>query len=352
MRGSIKRCVTDSLLLVLVCLPFGLQVNAQSTSDVSDAIERLAQSPNDDSAEKLLKDHPSWINAEVAAGALQKAQSLLSTDFNKSLAYAKVALRLSTKLNDNRLRVGSLYLLAFGDLRAGSFDAALTKYDECYQLGTELNDSAFAFAFVPRSADLLRGKKLVPLPETETEAKSIARIYGLNRSKVFLGRDARENTFKNLAGRYNVIHIAAHGFLDDSNPLYSYLVAQGKFNQDEDGLLTAREVLSLKLNANLAVLSACDTGLSDVRTGEGMIGMTWAFFVAGVPSTVASEWSVETHSTTKLMVSFHENLTRLPKKAVVDRAEALPQAQVQLLDSETYSLPYYWAGFSLVGSPW
>ena len=63
------------------------------------------------------------------------------------------------------------------------------------------------------------------------------------------------------------------------------VLAQGKFNQGEDGLLTAREVLSLRLNANLVVLSSCDTGLGDVRAGEGLIGMTWAFFVAGVPST-------------------------------------------------------------------
>jgi len=208
--------------------------------------------------------------------------------------------------------------------------------------------------FVTRSGDLLRGKKLVPLPETETEAKTIARMYGNDRSKVFLGRHAREATFKSHAGAYNVIHLAAHGFLDDTNPLYSYLVlAQGKFNQDEDGLLTAREVLSLRLNANLVVLSACDTALGGVRAGEGMIGMTWAFFVAGVPSTVASQWSVETKSTTRLMVDFHETLTRQSRnKTSVEKAEALRMAQLKLLDSENYALPYYWAGFSLVGSPW
>lgn len=111
------------------------------------------------------------------------------------------------------------------------------------------------------------------------------------------------------------------------------------------GLLTAREVLSLKLNANLAVRSACEAGLGDVRSGEGMIGM--ACFVAGVPSTVASEWSVETHSTTRLMVNFHEKLNKSP----LTRVQALRQSQLQLLDSETYYLPYYWAGFSVVGNP-
>jgi CHAT domain-containing protein len=208
--------------------------------------------------------------------------------------------------------------------------------------------------FVTRSGDLLRGKKLVPLPEAETEAKAIARMYGHDRSKVFLGRNAREATFKSLAGGYNVIHLAAHGFLDDTNPLYSYMVlAQGKFNQGEDGLLTAREVLSLKLNANLVVLSACDTALGGVRAGEGMIGMTWAFFVAGVPSTVASQWSVETNSTTRLMVDFHQNLTpQSGASARGDKAEALRKAQLTLLDHERYALPYYWAGFSLVGRPW
>jgi CHAT domain-containing protein len=131
------------------------------------------------------------------------------------------------------------------------------------------------------------------------------------------------------------------------------VLAQGKFNQDEDGLLTAREVLSLKLNANLVVFSSCETGLGDVRAGEGMIGMAWAIFVAGVPSTVASQWSVETNSTTHLMVDFHGNLTRPSKnKTGMEKAEALRTAQLKLLDSESYALPYYWAGFSLVGSPW
>ena len=118
-------------------------------------------------------------------------------------------------------------------------------------------------------------------------------------------------------------------------------------------MLTAREVLSLKLNADLVVLSACDTGLGDIRAGEGLIGMTWAFFVAGVPSTVASQWSVETTSTTQLMVEFHEKLTTEAQSSrPVEKAEALRAAQLKLLDSDRYALPYYWAGFSLVGSPW
>lgn len=130
------------------------------------------------------------------------------------------------------------------------------------------------------------------------------------------------------------------------------VLAQGGFNKEEGGLLTAREVLSLKLNANLVVLSACDTALGDVRAGEGMIGMTWAFFVAGVPSTVASQWSVETNSTTRLMVDFHQNLTRRSSENPAEKAESLRKAQLKLLDDERFALPYYWAGFSLVGKPW
>src|SRR5262245_45149973 len=136
MRGNNKRCVTHFLLLIAVSvLVCPLSVSAQSRSDISEAIEQLAQSSDDTAAEKLLIDNPGWASSEVAAGALQKAHSILSADFKKALSYAKVTLLISTKLNDKRLKIRSLYLLAFGDLRAGSFDSALRKYDECFQLG-------------------------------------------------------------------------------------------------------------------------------------------------------------------------------------------------------------------------
>ena len=104
------------------------------------------------------------------------------------------------------------------------------------------------------------------------------------------------------------------------------------------------EVMKLDLKADLVVLSACETARGKVGNGEGMIGLSWAFFVAGAPATVASQWSVDAASTTELMVGFHRNLERHKGKA-----ESLRQAMLKLLNGKKYNHPFYWAGFVVVG---
>lgn len=205
-------------------------------------------------------------------------------------------------------------------------------------------------------AENTRGKKLTPLLEAENEGKAIMQMYKQNGT-LYIRKDAQESRFKNEARDYRILHFATHGFLDDLNPLYSYLVlAQTSTNRDEDGLLTANEIMLLNLNADMAVLSACETALGEYRAGEGVIGMTWSFFAAGVPTTVASQWSVETVSTTRLMTEFHCVLKSAKQHSGngrdVVKAEAMRQAQLKLIKSEKYSLPYYWAGFTVIGSPW
>src|SRR4029453_8043808 len=98
-----------------------------------------------------------------------------------------------------------------------------------------------------------------------------------------------------------------HGILNNSAPLYSNLVLT-RGAAREDGLLEAWELMQLELKADLAVLSACETARGRYGAGEGMIGLTWALFVAGVPSTVVSQWKVEAASTRDLMLNFHRQL--------------------------------------------
>lgn len=199
-----------------------------------------------------------------------------------------------------------------------------------------------------------RGKKLTPLPEAEKEGRAIVRMYK-GKSRLYMRAGARESRFKSEASDYKILHFATHGFLDDVSPMYSYLVlATNSANQDEDGLLTANEIMSLDLNADTAILSACETALGEYRAGEGVIGMTWAFLAAGVPTIVSSQWSVETVSTTQMMTEYHRALKNsrssfgLEKGAL--KAEDLRQAQLKLLKNEKYSLPYYWAAFNVIGS--
>lgn len=138
-----------------------------------------------------------------------------------------------------------------------------------------------------------RGEELCPLPEAETEVTSIAKAFGSMVSKVTVGREASEKTFKALAPTYTTIHIATHGVLDNRQPLYSYLLlTKTEGDPENDGLLEAREIMNLNLNADLAVLSACETANGKIAPGEGVIGMSWAFFIAGTRSMLVSQWKV------------------------------------------------------------
>ncbi|HYX43107.1 MAG TPA: CHAT domain-containing protein, partial [Pyrinomonadaceae bacterium] len=143
-----------------------------------------------------------------------------------------------------------------------------------------------------------------------------------------------------------------HGVLNNANPMYSHVVlSQTAGNGSEDGLLEAWEIMKLDLKADLVVLSACDTARGRIGAGEGVIGLTWAFFVAGSPTTVVSQWSVESASTTELMLNFHRSL-RAPGGGslyAMTKAEALRQAQLKLLRTKRYQHPFFWAGFVVVG---
>ncbi len=191
-----------------------------------------------------------------------------------------------------------------------------------------------------------------PLPEAEREVRTLARLYG-SKSEIFIGSEAREVVVKTEAPKFEVLHFATHGLLDNRNPMFSYLtLAQTAGDPNEDGLLEAREIINMDLHAKLAVLSACETARGWVGAGEGVIGMSWALFVAGVPTTVASQWNVDSKSTTDLMIDFHRRLTMRPAKSKQSKAEALRQAELRLLRSERYRHPFYWAGFVMIGDGW
>jgi CHAT domain-containing protein/Tfp pilus assembly protein PilF len=205
---------------------------------------------------------------------------------------------------------------------------------------------------VARQQAVYRDGELGALPEAEREVNALRDLYGGERSRVYVGAAAREERVKAEMGNYRIVHFATHGILDNRSPLYSHLLlAQEPGNAIEDGLLEAREIMQMDLQAELVVLSACQTAGGRVGAGEGVIGTTWALFVAGCPTTLVSQWKVDTRSTSKLMVEFHGNLQRQRQRStVIRKAEALRQAMLTLLRSEEYELPYYWAPFVLIGN--
>jgi len=213
-----------------------------------------------------------------------------------------------------------------------------------------LGNPAIGKETIERAALTLRDEKLDPLPEAEKEVKALGQLYGGARSKIYIGAEAREDRLKAEAAQARVLHFATHGILNDAAPMYSHLVlAQG--DKNEDGLLEAWELMQMDLHADLAVLSACETARGRYGAGEGVIGLTWALFVAGVPSTVVSQWKVESASARDLMLNFHHQL-RAPfarVKAPMTKAEALRQAALKVMKKTETSHPFYWAGFVLVG---
>jgi CHAT domain-containing protein len=191
--------------------------------------------------------------------------------------------------------------------------------------------------------------ELPPLPETERQVLALARLYGPARSAVRLRGDAREAAVKAQAGAFSILHFAMHGEADDASPMYSSLrLAREPEDAAEDGRLEAHELIQLPLRADLAVLSACETGRGRVGGGEGMIGLSWAFLVAGARNAVVSHWRVDAASTEALMIGLHRRL--LEGRGERDASVALRAAARAVRADPRFRHPFYWAGFSLVGS--
>jgi CHAT domain-containing protein/tetratricopeptide (TPR) repeat protein len=195
-----------------------------------------------------------------------------------------------------------------------------------------------------------RGERLAPLPETETEVQQLGERFPAAQRRVLLGADATEQQFKALAPTARLIHCATHGVLEPGQPLYSFLLlSQNTAGTNEDGVLEAREVLALKLNAELTVLSACETARGRIGAGEGVLGLAWAFLAAGSRATLVTQWKVASQGTAEWMDQFYQHLFDPTRPAALTSAAALRQASLHALQSPQYQHPFYWAGFVLLG---
>ncbi|GAB4209695.1 MAG: hypothetical protein Fur006_69640 [Coleofasciculaceae cyanobacterium] len=179
-------------------------------------------------------------------------------------------------------------------------------------------------------------QQLPSLPGAEEEAKAIASVLN---TKAIIGKDATKSAITQLMLKARIIHLATHGLLDDVRGIGSAIVLTSSSN--DDGLLKAEQILNLKLNAELVVLSACDTGRGKI-TGDGVIGLSRALISAGVPSVIVSLWSVPDAPTASLMTEFYQNLQNNS-----DKAQALRQAMLTTL--KQHPNPQNWAAFTLIG---
>ena len=181
------------------------------------------------------------------------------------------------------------------------------------------------------------------LPGAEREARAIAALFNTD---ALTGDEATETLIKQRLPSARLIHLATHGLLE-----YGQLEATGRLevpgamvlaaDAREDGLLTAEEIFQLSLDADLVVLSACDTGLGNI-TGDGVIGLSRSLMTAGAPSVIVSLWAVPDAPTAALMTTFYQQLQQGQSKA-----QALQQAMLTTL--KDYPDPSDWSAFTLMG---
>ncbi|BAY26949.1 TPR repeat-containing protein [Calothrix sp. NIES-2100] len=184
----------------------------------------------------------------------------------------------------------------------------------------------------------ITNEQLEPLPGAEQEAIQIANLF---QTQAITGKKATETAMVQKMKHAQIVHFATHGLLDDFKglgvPGAIALAPSGK----DDGLLTSGEILDMKLNAELVVLSACNTGGGNI-TDDGVIGLSRSLITAGVPSVIVSLWSVSDESTAFLMSEFYRHLQHNSDKAVALR-------QAMLTTRQKYSNPLDWAAFTLIG---
>jgi CHAT domain-containing protein len=181
-----------------------------------------------------------------------------------------------------------------------------------------------------------KGNPLNPLPNSEKEAISIAKILKTN---ALIGDAATEAAVKAKIQQASIVHLATHGLVDRIESDIPGAIAL------TNGYLTSSELFDMKLNADLVILSACQTGNGDL-TGDGVIGLSRSLAVAGVPSVVVSLWDVNDGATKKLMSEFYQNYTQKN----LNKAQSLRQATLETMREYNNLLgPKGWAAFTLIG---
>lgn len=182
--------------------------------------------------------------------------------------------------------------------------------------------------------------QLSPLPGAEKEALAIAQLLN---TKALTGNQATKASVEQQMEKARIIHLATHGLLDDFKGLGIPGALALAPSIHDNGLLTSSEILEMKLNTELVVLSACDTGRGTI-TSDGVIGLSRSLISAGVPSVIVSLWAVPDAPTASLMTQFYQNLFSNP-----DKAQALRNAMVTTM--KHHPNPRDWAAFTLIGEP-
>ena len=329
----------------------------------------------------ITKDNLSVVQTSVAAPDLQKEVSTYlelikkndALDTEKISASAKKIYRILVSPIENRLDAEKqLCLIADKILFRLPFAALISPDDEKYFVSRYkffLSPSANVFLVNSEKAEKLRHntadtilsvgnpsfsrKDFAALPNLDSsarEAEEIAALYENKHRILLTGKNASKENFKSNLSNADVIHFAGHYLPNENSPLLSKLIlAENERTHDvKDSTLANYEIIGAKLSrTKLIVLSACQTGVENFYSGEGITGAARTFLATGVPLVVASQWNVDSEATAELMIRFHyyQAVEKLPT------VEALRRAQLDLATGENkrFQNPYYWAAFTVFG---
>ncbi|MEZ5058805.1 MAG: CHAT domain-containing protein [Saprospiraceae bacterium] len=227
-------------------------------------------------------------------------------------------------------------LLAFAPFYEGSY----TYLDEEFQ-DFDFDSLAIALDLTIEDEYVSR-KDFTALPASGEEVSTISKLL---KGAYFVNADATEERFNQEAGNYKIIHLSTHGVADSRVGDYSYLAFAEILDSIENELLYVRDLYNIQLNADLVVLSACETGVGKLQKGEGIISLARAFAYAGAKSIVTTLWTVNDSTTKNLMQAFYSGLKKGQTKD-----KALQNAKLALMKKgDEKAHPFFWAGFIPVG---
>jgi CHAT domain-containing protein len=180
------------------------------------------------------------------------------------------------------------------------------------------------------------------LQYAEKEVQAVSKLYA--KREVYLKSEATEGVVKKRSHYADIVHFATHGEFNDMQPMQSGLLLSK--DPGNDGYLQVHEIFGLNFrNSNLVILSACDTAISKIYSGDDLVGLSRAFIYAGTSTLLATLWSVDDRSTYILINNFYE----FWHNKGFDKIESLRRAQNALKSMPEYSHPFYWAPYIIIG---
>ncbi len=331
-KDSIEKSI-KGYLKILPQLPNGKFKGILAAERIFKELFSFAEGNIPDSVEKLIIV-PDGILYYLPFGTLISSsqrgeKKYLIEKYN--ITYAPSSSSLLFILENKNRKKNSKGLLAFGN--------------PSYNFTSSLNNKKHkSYGLILKELYSDQGFEFFPLPASHEEIHNLLQFFPKEKRSVYLKREANEDIIKKLPLKdYQVIHFACHGFLDKNFPFRSALVLTLDENMDEDGFLQVREIYNLRIEADLVVLSACQTGIGKLEKGEGILGLPRIFFYSGAKSVVSTLWKVNDKAAARFMGYFYKFLSQGREKA-----QAIQLAKLKMIDSD-YSHPFYWGAFILNG---